>query len=90
MSEVPQEKELDKNVGTISAMFDSIAPAYDKLNHRLSFGFDRGWRRKLLKSVLASGAENVLDVACGSGDVSLALHNAGLKVTGVDISEKML
>lgn len=83
-------EQLDKNVRTISAMFDSIAPVYDKLNTILSFGVDRRWRKRLLKNVKATSAQKVLDLACGSGDVSIALHRAGLDVTGGDISEGML
>lgn len=85
-----QEKQLPKDCETISSMFDSIAGTYDRLNHLLSFGLDRAWRRRLVGEVVGSGAEKVLDVACGSGDVSVALYNAGMEVTGVDISEKML
>lgn len=85
-----QEKQLPKDRETISAMFDSIAESYDKLNHILSFGLDRMWRKKLVGEVVGNGAKKVLDVACGSGDVAIALYNAGMEVTGVDISGKML
>ena len=71
-------------------MFDSIAPVYDRLNHLLSFGIDRSWRRKMVRQVTSSGARKVLDVACGTGDVSIALSKKGLDVTGVDISRNML
>lgn len=84
------EKQLRKDAETISAMFDSIAPNYDRLNHLLSFGIDRIWRRRLVGAVVSSGAESVLDLACGTGDVSLALRRKGLEVTGADISENML
>ena len=87
---IDKEKMLDKNVGKISAMFDSIAPSYDKLNHILSFGVDKSWRRKLLRRVKNAGAHRVLDLACGSGDVSIALNKAGFEVVGADISNGML
>jgi len=78
--------------GDIEGMFDSIARSYDFLNHFLSFGTDRCWRRtairmagKLLKP------SSVLDVATGTGDFAIdALKLNPLKVTGIDISERML
>ena len=76
-------------------MFDSIAPVYDRLNHLLSFGIDRSWRRRLVRAVssfcaLRGGEVKVLDMACGTGDVSIALRRKGLDVVGADISENML
>lgn len=71
-------------------MFNSIAGKYDFLNHFLSFGIDRSWRKKLVRRVVKSGARNVLDVACGTGDVAIALKKKGIDVSGVDISEQML
>lgn len=87
---IMQTERLNKERKVISSMFDSIAPVYDRLNHILSFGIDRQWRKRLVRTVCGTGAHNVLDVACGTGDVSLALRDRGLSVTGVDISEKML
>lgn len=88
-------RQLDKKRETISSMFDSIAPVYDSLNHLLSFGIDRSWRRRLVRRVVSfcrqrPGDVRVLDVACGTGDVSIALHRKGLDVTGVDISANMM
>lgn len=76
-------------------MFDSIAPVYDRLNHLLSFGIDRSWRRRLVRRTVSfcrqrPGDVRVLDVACGTGDVSIALSRKGLNVTGVDISANMM
>lgn len=72
-------------------MFDDIAPKYDFLNHALSFNIDRSWRRKLIRSVLRSNPEYVLDMASGTGDVAGMLHRKGrTRVVGMDISDKML
>ena len=79
----------------IRKMFDSIAGDYDMLNHIMSLDVDKRWRRKAIKAILADGrAHDVLDLACGTGDFSIALAKAmgdgGGKVTGVDLSEGML
>jgi demethylmenaquinone methyltransferase/2-methoxy-6-polyprenyl-1,4-benzoquinol methylase len=76
----------------IGNMFDSIAWRYDFLNHFLSFGIDRLWRRKAIK-LIPGECENteILDVATGTAD--LAIEAAKLnpsKVTGIDISDRML
>jgi len=76
----------------VEEMFDLIARRYDFLNHFLSLGTDRFWRRKAINIV----GENIkplkiLDVATGTGDLAIAaLRLNPEKVTGIDISEKML
>lgn len=84
--------ELDKNREKISGMFDDIAPAYDALNHILSLGIDKLWRRKVAKMIRKSEACEVLDVATGTGDLAITIaRNAPLSVvTGVDFSRGML
>ena len=76
---------------SVGAMFDSIAPRYDFLNHFLSFGIDRCWRRTAV-SIIAKHHRNpeILDVATGTGDLAIsAMKIDPAKVTGIDISEKM-
>lgn len=75
----------------IRAMFNAIAPTYDKLNHLLSLNIDKIWRRKAVKRIMQNHPQIVLDIACGTGDSSIALAQAGVpKVLGLDISEGML
>lgn len=76
----------------VEHLFDSIAPTYDALNHTLSFGFDRAWRRKAVKAVASYQPQMVLDVATGTGDFALLLaRKMNLRrVTAVDISEGMM
>lgn len=75
----------------VREMFDRISPSYDRLNHLLSLGVDRGWRRRAVRQVAALGPQTVLDVACGTADFSLALAQSGVpRVVGIDISEGML
>jgi demethylmenaquinone methyltransferase/2-methoxy-6-polyprenyl-1,4-benzoquinol methylase len=73
-------------------MFDSIALKYDFLNHFLSFGIDRSWRRKAIRAISAYKKKPlILDVATGTGDLAIeALRIDPVKVTGIDISTKML
>lgn len=58
-------------------MFDSIAGDYDSLNHILSLDVDKIWRRKALKQIVdAPAPARVLDLACGTGDFSIAIAKA--------------
>lgn len=74
-------------------MFDNIAKDYDSLNHIMSLSIDKIWRRKAIKKIKDAGeAPRVLDVACGTGDFSIAIAKAVRKgeVIGLDISKEML
>lgn len=72
-------------------MFDAISPKYDFLNHFLSFGIDRKWRRKLVGMLGERKPQAILDVATGTGDLAIAMASLRpKKITGIDISEKML
>lgn len=76
----------------VGPMFDSIAWRYDFLNHLLSFGVDRRWRRKAIRKIPEEiNNPLIIDVATGTGDFALeALSISPSKITGIDISEKML
>jgi demethylmenaquinone methyltransferase/2-methoxy-6-polyprenyl-1,4-benzoquinol methylase len=76
----------------IGEMFDSIAWRYDFLNHFLSFGLDRFWRRKAISSISGRYKKpHIIDIATGTGDLALAaLKLDPAKITGIDISEGML
>jgi demethylmenaquinone methyltransferase / 2-methoxy-6-polyprenyl-1,4-benzoquinol methylase len=76
----------------VGAMFDGIAPGYDFLNHFLSFGIDRIWRRKAVRTISKTYSHaEILDVATGTGDLAIAaVKIEPLHITGIDISEKML
>jgi demethylmenaquinone methyltransferase/2-methoxy-6-polyprenyl-1,4-benzoquinol methylase len=66
--------------------FDKIARDYDRMNHLMTLGLDRLWRRRAVRGLHG----NVLDVACGTGDMVVELLKYGCTVTGVDLSEEML
>lgn len=77
----------------IQAMFDGIAPSYDKLNHVMSLNVDKLWRRHALKEIVDGTPQQILDVACGTGDSTIAIAAAagsGSRVIGADISEGMM
>lgn len=76
----------------VETMFDNIAPTYDKLNHRLSWDIDRGWRRKAIQALKPYQPKHMLDIATGTGDFAIlaaqTLHPDSL--IGADISEGMM
>lgn len=76
----------------VEQMFDNIAPTYDKLNHRLSWDIDRGWRRKAISQLQPHAPKTLLDIATGTGDFAI-LAAQMLKpdrLVGADISEGMM
>ena len=78
----------------VKEMFAGIASRYDLLNHVLSLNIDRTWRRKVrrrLADVLSMPDALVLDVACGTGDLSIELQRgAKARVVGTDFCRPML
>lgn len=77
----------------IQQMFGAIAPRYDFLNHLLSFGIDKRWRKTAVRLVKFSEGGRVLDVATGTGDLALEIARAtpdSVKVTGADFSQEMV
>jgi demethylmenaquinone methyltransferase / 2-methoxy-6-polyprenyl-1,4-benzoquinol methylase len=70
-------------------MFDRISPVYDLMNHAMTAGLDRRWRRLTAETVVRPG-DAVLDACCGTGDLAIAAKRAGGRVTGLDFSERML
>ena len=76
----------------VEQMFDHIAPTYDKLNHRLSWDIDKGWRKKAIRQLKPFQPKTMLDIATGTGDFAI-LSAKMLKpdrLIGADISEGMM
>ena len=73
-------------------MFNDIAPRYDTLNHLLSLGLDRRWRRAAVRRVAAVCPTAVLDLAAGTGDMTLALLKRYVPqhICCADLSPEML
>jgi demethylmenaquinone methyltransferase/2-methoxy-6-polyprenyl-1,4-benzoquinol methylase len=77
----------------VAAMFDDIAPVYDRMNTLMTLGSDRRWRRLAVEATGLRGGESVIDVACGTGKLSVALaERVGPfgRVLGVDLSPAMV
>jgi len=87
----PYNDKGDKGT-QVEQMFDNIAPSYDKLNHRLSWNIDRGWRRKAIRQLAAEHPQQLLDIATGTGDFAImaAKMLKPQRIVGADISEGMM
>jgi demethylmenaquinone methyltransferase/2-methoxy-6-polyprenyl-1,4-benzoquinol methylase len=80
---------LDK-ARAVEAMFDRIAPRYDRLNRLLTFRLDVGWRRRAVRALALPPGARVADVACGTGDLCVELTSHGYVALGLDFSAGML
>ena len=84
---------LDKTPGRIAGMFDAIAHRYDRLNHVLSAGLDRRWRRQAIAAIGPPAGGRVLDVCTGTADLAIAACRADSpprEVFGVAFAGAML
>ncbi|HLG16863.1 MAG TPA: ubiquinone/menaquinone biosynthesis methyltransferase [Blastocatellia bacterium] len=82
----------EKKQRYVNRMFQTIAPRYDFITAFLSYGMDRGWKRRLVEMAELSGDEAALDLACGTGDITFAIASR-LKsghAVGLDITSGML
>ena len=87
----PYERDGTKRE-QVEEMFDHIAPTYDSLNHIMSLGIDRGWRRKSIDALRPFAPQHILDIATGTGDFALlaAQRLRPQEIIGADISEGMM
>jgi demethylmenaquinone methyltransferase/2-methoxy-6-polyprenyl-1,4-benzoquinol methylase len=91
MEVVPYKEENASKKEQVARMFDNISHRYDFLNHFLSLGIDKGWRKRAVRMLKADSPKQILDVATGTGDFaiqSLVLNPE--RIVGIDISEGML
>lgn len=83
-----------KEPARIAGMFDAIARRYDALNHLLSAGLDRRWRRRAVAAMALGGGERVLDVCCGTGDLAIAAATSASgrpgEIVALDFAGEML
>jgi demethylmenaquinone methyltransferase / 2-methoxy-6-polyprenyl-1,4-benzoquinol methylase len=91
MAVVPYKDEKSGKKEQVAKMFNNISHRYDFLNHFLSLGIDKIWRRKAIALLKESNPQYILDVATGTGDFALqAMVLKPKKISGIDISEGML
>jgi demethylmenaquinone methyltransferase/2-methoxy-6-polyprenyl-1,4-benzoquinol methylase len=88
---LPYNESEQKGV-QVKRMFDSIAGTYDTLNHTLSFGIDKSWRKKGIKFLRQFNPQHILDIATGTGDLAISMQQTlnPLSIVGADISEGMM
>jgi len=89
---VPDNASNLSKKAQVAEMFNNIAGRYDFLNHFLSMGIDKGWRKKAIAEVAQIKPQAILDVATGTGDMAIAAAKTiqPRKITGVDIADQML
>lgn len=71
-------------------MFDRIAGVYDVMNRVMTVGLDQRWRRRAVELARVGPGSRAIDVATGTGDLAMALRDAGAEVVGCDFSEEMM
>lgn len=87
----PYQNQNSSKKKQVEKMFDSISFEYDKLNRLISAGNDVKWRKHIYKIASHLNPVDVLDIATGTADIAMELSKIkGSKITGLDISEKML
>jgi len=87
------QKTTEEHARRVRGMFAKIAPRYDLLNHLLSANIDKRWRRRVVQRLqpLLTKDARVLDVGCGTGDLSIELfENSSANVVGIDFCAPML
>ena len=97
MTKYPQEcikpyNEDEKKSVQVERMFDNIAPAYDQLNHTLSWGIDKSWRKRAINWLKPFQPQRMMDVATGTGDFAIQACRVlnPKELIGTDISEGMM
>ena len=81
----PEEK-----AASVRAMFDRIAPRYDRINRLMTFSADQRWRRDLVERLAVGPGDRVLDLACGTGDFAEHCRGRAAQTVGLDFSRGML
>ena len=90
MDVLPYKEGVSKKE-QVAKMFNNISHRYDFLNHLLSLGIDKVWRKKAISVLKPLSPKKILDVATGTGDFAIqSMELNPDKIIGIDISEGML
>ena len=88
---VPDQASNLSKKEQVAEMFNNISGRYDFLNHFLSLGIDKGWRKKAIAEVSSAHPQSILDVATGTGDMAIAASKLQPeRIVGIDIADQML
>ena len=83
--------DVPDKAGRVRSMFDAIAPRYELVNRLFSLGIDARWRRRAVRLAEAGPSDEVLDIACGTGDFARAFARTRCRrVVGCDFAHEML
>ena len=87
-----EQNNYKEKQSRVREMFNAIAPTYDRLNHLLSLGIDRRWRKRVVKMVEKMQPQRIADIATGTGDLAIVMAKRmpHVQVVGIDPSEQML
>lgn len=90
--EIKPYNEKEEKSEQVERMFDHIAHSYDLLNHLLSWGIDRNWRKVTIKALLPYKPQRILDIATGTGDFALLAARIlkPKEIVGADLSAGMM
>lgn len=89
---LPYQNQNETKTQQVEQMFDSIASHYDTMNRLMSLYQDKNWRKYAIKRLSKENPKTILDVATGTGDFAIQAYDVikPEKITGIDLSEKML
>lgn len=80
----------DTKAPYVRRLFHTIADRYDLITRLLSYGRDRRWKQRLVDLARPAPGAAALDLACGTGDIAFELARRGARVTGLDLTHRML
>ncbi len=92
MASMPTDRlpQGDEKRTAVREMFDTIAPRYDMVNRIMTFRMDVGWRKRAMKELRFGPGDEILDLACGTGDFCVSIEEANANPIGIDLSFGML
>lgn len=87
LSALPKTSEKS---AAVRSMFNRIAPGYDRMNRLMTLGLDQRWRALALETIAVREGDRLLDIACGTGDLTEMARTRGAEVIGMDFAREML